>query len=263
MGILITGKINETLVCNNILNKIEIKDKVNTSHEWIENITDKKLYDDINKLKESKSIMKKLKKIYPKQKCKIINVKEMDEIYISIPPKKIDNYIDGNKTLFMRHIDCISPFFNVYVYRIIIQLTPKTNIITCFPNKTQAIQLDTNLFVGFDFNNEEHYVSGYLKPNEHRILLKFHYIIAPINFSKEYLDIVYKYNKYYEYLLRAITNYSTNPTNTKKILSSNIQIYTTMLRIHLKFICFVMIMMIISYKIGKNTNFIKKICYNK
>lgn len=252
MGILLTGKISETKICDNILNKVETKDKVNTTHEWIENITDYELYENINKLKKSTDIKKELIKLYPNKKCKIINVKEMDEIYISIPPKNLNNYMDGNKTLFMRHIDCISPFLNVYVYRVIIQLTPKTNIITCFPNKTKAVQLDKNMFVGFDFNHEEHYVSGHLEPDEHRVLLKFHYIISPNNYSKKYLDIIYMYNKYYEYLLRDITNYSTNPKTISKKISSNIQIYTTMLRLHLKFICLILVMMIISYKIGKN-----------
>jgi hypothetical protein len=253
MGILLTGKISSENITSKILNKIEIKDKVNTSHKWIENIKDKELYNNINKLKKSFDIKKELIKLYPNKKCKIINVKEMDEIYISIPPKKINNYIDGNKTLFMRHIDCISPFMNVYVYRIIIQLTPKTNIITCFPNKTKAIQLDKNMFVGFDFNHEEHYVSGHLESGEHRILLKFHFIISPINFSKKYLEIVYAYNKHYEYLLRNITNYSTNPTTISKIFSTNIQIYTTMLRLQLKNICLILIIILISYKVGKNS----------
>ena len=253
MGKLLSGQISETSLCEDILNKIEIKDKVNTSHEWIENIKEKELYKNIKKLKKCVDLKTELSKLYPNNKCKIINIKEMDEIYISIPPKNIDNYIDGNKTLFMRHIDCISPFINVYVYRIIIQLTPKTNIITCFPNKTKAIQLDKNMFVGFDFNHEEHYVSGYLEQGEHRILLKFHYIISPNDYSKKYLDIVYTYNKYYEYLLRDITNYSTNPTSISKIISSNIQIYTTMFRLYLKNICLILIMMIISYKAGKNS----------
>jgi hypothetical protein len=112
MGILLTGKISSENITLKILNKIEIKDKVNTSHKWIENIKDKELYNNINKLKKSIDIKKELIKLYPKKKCKIINVKEMDEIYISIPPKKfhllrfiISKFINNINTTFIGFIN--------------------------------------------------------------------------------------------------------------------------------------------------------------
>jgi hypothetical protein len=52
-----------------------------------------------------------------------------------------------------------------------------------------VVELDKYDYIGFDFNNEPHKVSGHLEKGQYRILLKLHYIVYK-NSSKKHIDEV-------------------------------------------------------------------------
>ena len=240
-------KLKDKNILDNIYRSIKNKNDY-TRNDWISEINDNKLLNWINEIRNSKIIYRELEKIH--KNCKIINIKEMDEIYYSTPPKNI-NSLHGDKSVYMQHIDGLSPFIFTQTYRIILSLSNKRDVYTAFPNENKVIQLDKYEFVGFNFNNEVHYVSGNLKSNEERILLKFHYIICHPKTLTPYINLVYNYNIYFEYFTRFMIRSSTNPKTTNDKIIGDITIFGTFLRLNLIYICFTLLSMLISYNIGK------------
>jgi hypothetical protein len=231
---------------NQILNLIP-EENINTKayHEWMYNLSDS-LNENIDIIRNSPELKNELTE---NNKYKMIPVKNMDEIYYSVPPKNQENMY-GDTGLYAKHIDGINLYDNCILYRILISLTPKQEIYTIFTEKNIVVELDKFEYLGFDFNEEQHQVSGHLKEGNNRILLKLHYLVYK-NKSKKELKIINDYFVEYEHFTRKVMSYGSTPKNLMEYFIGNISNYGTFLRLKIKYIPIVVIYSCICFILGK------------
>lgn len=108
----------------------------------------------------------------------VFPIDSMNEIYISCIGSG-----GSDKVFETPHIDGI--FFLLpfcFVYRCVFAIQGDENIITSFPVKKINYGIKNNHFCAFDYNREIHNIyseNGAVSSGKKRILIKFHYIIAP------------------------------------------------------------------------------------
>lgn len=230
-----------------ILNLIP-KENINKKayHEWIYNLTDS-FKENIDIIRNSPELKNELTE---NNKYKLRSIKDMDEIYYSVPPKN-DEKMYGDTGLYAEHIDGINLYSDCIIYRILISLTPKQEIYTVFTEKNIVVELDKFEYIGFDFNNEPHQVSGHLKEGNHRILIKLHYIVYK-NKSIKKIEKINNYLVEYEHFTRKIMSYGSKPKNYMEYLIGNVSKYGTFLRLKFRNIYYYIIYGYICFIFGKN-----------
>lgn len=244
-------KYHDTL--NNIYNdiiKIIPEEYINAKayHEWIYNLDDN-FNNNIDIIRNSEELKNHLT---DGGKYKFKNIKNMDEIYYSVPPKNNEKMY-GDTGLYAEHIDGISPFDDCIIYRILISLTPKQKIYTIFTKQNTVVELDKYEYIGFDFNKEPHKVSGNLTEGNHRILLKLHYIVYKNKSKKEIKDI----NDYFvnfEHFTRTTMSYGSKPKNYFEYFVGQLGNYGTMIRLKSNNILLSIILGYTCFLYGKKIN---------
>ena len=193
------------------------KDKLNekTYHQWFEDFTPEiKSY--INKINKNK-LWEEL--CTDGNKCSIVNITEMDELYYSKAPniKNKDTFLYGATGNFDPHIDGVFSFPGIRLYRVLIGLTPdnekiETNFLKL--DITHKIQKDD--YIVFDFDKAIHQVINHSDKDQgkYRIMLKLHYLVcdkcAP---NSSYMNFVKQSYITYEYITRYFMQKGTDPRN--------------------------------------------------
>ena len=173
------------------------KDK--TFHVSVNDVADKRLLELVNHVRMN-PIFKHLFCADTSNMCHVENLTEMDEIYYSYP-----NYTGSDANMFISHYDgpyTIKITEYVRVYRFLIAITPNSTVSTHFPHKDQAVTLDFGDYVGWDYNNELHFVSGFAQVGKPRILLKIHFAVCDPCQSKQFLQKVKGWHAWYLHTLR-------------------------------------------------------------
>lgn len=206
------GKIPKELI--SILDEIAkeyetvIPDKnVSTYHTW---------YNDMSFSIKTK-VFKIQKNIFwnqiTREKCTIINVNEIDELYYSNPQNDLyKNNLYGTTVNYGIHKDGIFFFSGINFYRVIIGLTDgNDNIITRFNNLNIEHKINKGDYIIFDFDKSSHQVIKERNEFTPRILLKIHFIVGKNGYSKEYIERIKSIYLYYEFITRYITKTGTDP----------------------------------------------------
>jgi len=144
-------------------------------HIWTEDLPSD-IYSDVDHVRTSDAVFSVLKKAYPNHSVE--NVKESDEIYWAVSPKKASG---SDRSLVDCHYDApfsIIPVSSTY-YRVIIACNENKDVITSFPNEDVHVTMNTGEFHGLDYNTDYHCVEGSIPPGKYRVLLKLHYMIIP------------------------------------------------------------------------------------
>ena len=147
-------------------------------------------------------------------RCKYINIEEMDEIYYSNPKKIKNKNLYGGAGNYAIHNDCVFHFPGIKLYRVLIGLTDNNdNITTYFTNFQKGHKLNKNDYIIFDFDNTTHQV---IKKDENkrtpRILLKLHYLVCTGDgCSESYMETVKSLYILYETVTRYFMQLGSDP----------------------------------------------------
>ena len=211
------GKLPENL--NNTLEQILIEynnlipdTSVTTYHTYYNDLTDS-LKKNFNKIQYNSfwnSVCDN------SNKCIVQPVFEMNEIYYSNPKPNFKNLnLYGAAANLVPHRDCILyNFNNIRFYRIIIGMTDDNNdTITEFINLNMEHKINKGDYMIFDFDRTLHQVKKTGEVETPRILLKLHFIVCEnCVFSKNYVDFISFFYKYYYYIARYTEQIGTDPT---------------------------------------------------
>lgn len=202
--------------------------KPKTFHVSVDKLENQKLLNTVDKVR-SHPFFKSLFCSIKKQGCHIENLTEMDEIYYSFP-----NYTGSDANMFISHYD--GPYSKrvteyVRVFRFLVAITPNSTVTTHFPHQKKSATLDFGDFIGWDYNNDLHHVSGEAEQGKPRILLKFHLAICNPCQNKEFLGTVKGWHAWYLHTLRNEHNVSKDANNDQNkrhafILNAGRFVYT-------------------------------------
>jgi hypothetical protein len=204
------------------------KDK--TFHVSVDSVADKRLLELVEQIR-MQPIFKRIFCTDRFKSCRVENLTEMDELYYSYP-----NYTGSDANMFISHYD--GPYTKkltdyVRIYRFLIAITPNTTVTTHFPHKNNAITLDFGDYVGWDYNNELHFVSGMAEQGKPRMLLKIHFAICNPCQNKTFLQKVKGWHAWYLHTLRNEHNESKDVERIEHkrhafILNAGRYVYTHM-----------------------------------
>ena len=147
-------------------------------------------------------------------RCKYINIEEMDEIYFSNPKKIEKQNLYGSAGNYDIHNDCVFHFPGIKLYRVLIGLTGNNdNIKTYFTKFEKGHKLNKNDYIIFDFDNTTHQV---IKEDENkrtpRILLKLHYLVCTGDkCSESYIHTIKTIYILYEKITRYFMELGSDP----------------------------------------------------
>jgi len=179
---IVSGHYDDLEPLNNISNYMSKKfdGKKKGLHIWTEDISNEKLYYDIEQIRTSNVIIDKIKEKYPD--CRIIATRTVDEIYWAVSPRDATN---SDRSLVDCHYDGPLAAFDTGVsfYRIIIACNENNDVTTTFPNDEIRVKMTTGDFHGLDMHKDYHCVEGSIPHNKHRVLMKMHYLIVPNSFG--------------------------------------------------------------------------------
>lgn len=209
------------------LNEVK-KDK--TFHASVASVEDKRLLELVDQIRMH-PMFKQMFCADGTEFCHVENLKEMDELYYSYP-----NYTGSDANMFVSHYD--GPYTKkitdyVRIYRFLIAITPNTSVTTHFPNQDNAVTLDFGDYVGWDYNNELHFVSGMAEQGKPRILLKIHFAICNPCQNQRFLQKVKAWHAWYLHTLRNEHNESKDVERAEHkrhafILNAGRYVYTHM-----------------------------------
>ena len=199
-----------------------------TFHVSVNTLSDKKLLSIIDKVRKD-PFFKRLFCTSSGDTCHVENLTEMDEMYYSFP-----NYTGSDANMFISHYD--GPYTKrlteyVRVFRFLLAITPNSTVSTHFPNQNKSATLDLGDFIGWDYNNDLHNVTGEAEVGKPRILLKFHLLVCSPCENKKFLDTVKNWHIWYLHTLRNEHNVSKDVNSNEQkrhafILNSGRFIYT-------------------------------------
>lgn len=225
--------------------ELKKQNKIVGNHIWIKDIDSSNILESVNKVRNSKYIIKSIQDLYPGYRIK--QVDEVDEIYFSISPLDAVNSGGSTKSLVDCHYD--SPFYfipdnGIIFYRIILACNPNNSVSTSFPDNKIKVEMDNGDFHGFDFNKDRHCVDGIIPENKHRILLKIHFLLIPSNqpdnsFTENYIRYI---NVLWYNFSRNTITYSSNPETIGQYLVANIVNYSTFI---FNYFCVILLILIL------------------
>lgn len=145
----------------------------------------------------------------------IESLSEMDELYYSNPTQVTGHNLYGASGNFQVHRDCIFDFHGIYVYRILISLTPgNTNTVTYFNHHQVGHKLNKGDYIVFDFDRTAHQVIKESGEPQSRILLKLHFLVIDPSSKSVWKDrpryLHWLYTQY-EYITRYVMDTGTDP----------------------------------------------------
>ena len=141
---------------------------------------------------------------------------EMNELYYSNPKPNFEKMnLYGAAANLIPHRDCVLyNFVGISFYRIIIGLTGNNNdTITEFINFNLQHKINKGDYMIFDFDKTLHQVKKIGQQELPRILLKLHFIICEnCKHSREYVNFISFFYKFYYYIARYTEQIGTDPT---------------------------------------------------
>lgn len=151
-----------------------------------------------------------------KSKCVINNVAEMDELYYSKAPPKMEagSLKYGASTNYDLHIDGMFQFPGITFVRVLIGLTSgNTTVKTVFPEHKESAYLNKDKYIAFDFDNAPHQVVNTSDdPTNYRTMLKLHFSICEsCEVGSTYQSLVNRAYIGYERVTRYVMKTGTNP----------------------------------------------------
>jgi hypothetical protein len=187
----------------------EYKKKI-TYHKWY-NELNQSLKNKINNIKNDVF----WENLCNKNKCKLIRIDGMDEIYYANPPQTTSKNLYGAVGNYYVHKDGHFSFLGAKIYRILIGITDNNeNVMTYLTNLNYGKPLNKYDYLAFDFNKTTHQV---LKNNngiksKYRIILKLHFLVCEnCTLSNWYTNFLVKFYTYYLKITRYIMENGTNP----------------------------------------------------
>ena len=193
--------------------------KENTSHWWVLNLNNK-IQKISSYLSSSKNIYDKIYNVYDKSLYSILEIPEMNEIYVATQQQKYNS----DKVFFSKHIDGpfgILPF--IHVNRTLIAINKNNFVQTNFPMEKEKYILNRGDVLSFDFNREIHYID-LIEENcsdEYRILLKTHHLIFP-SWMYLYALVYCRLNIWYDKIARLAFLKTLKPKNKEEKTLVNI-----------------------------------------
>lgn len=188
---------------------MEYKKKI-TYHKWYNQLDDN-LKNKIDNIKND-AIWQNL---CNNNKCKLIKIDDMDEIYYANPPKTTNKNLYGAVGNYYVHRDGHFSFLGVKIYRILIGITDNNkNIMTYLTHLNYGKPLNKYEYLAFDFDKTTHQV---LKNNNgdksiYRIVLKLHFLVCEnCTLPNWYINFVLKFYNYYLKITRYVMENGTNP----------------------------------------------------
>ena len=156
------------------------------------------------------------------KKCRIENIKDMDEIMYSNSKivhdgKHTNKNYYGASSQYGVHRDCeicSLIFKKTYLYRVLIGLTDENKyVMTYFTKYNTGKNLNSGDVIGFDFDKTFHKVinidNKQVKP---RILLKLHFLVCEnCNISDKEFQMIKRFYIFYDRFLRSYTSTGTDP----------------------------------------------------
>lgn len=237
---------------NNYLNSCKIiesyykkkhKDNEQSIHYWINSIEDINIKKQLNILRYTDEIKKKIQEFYPDYI--IENVTESDEVYISVDPSKRKN---SDIALSDCHYD--APFKYVpqggnKFIRVILSVTKNNTTYTTIENKKSM--LSTLDFNGMDYNSDYHCVNGYIPTGEIRIILKLHFICIHPKSSKWYINFCKELNNNWTHISREVMRKSVSPNSITDHILNYIILTSRYIYIYINVIMIIILILIIIY----------------
>lgn len=148
--------------------------------------------------------------------CVKYHVTEMNEIYYSNPKPNFEKQnLYGAAANLIPHKDCILfNFHGIHFYRIIIGITNNNNdTSTIFVNLNLEHKINRGDYMIFDFDKTLHQVKKTGQQETPRILLKLHFLVCEnCDYSKNYINLILYFYKYYYYIARYTEQLGTDPT---------------------------------------------------
>lgn len=148
--------------------------------------------------------------------CVKYHVTEMNEIYYSNPKPNFEKQnLYGAAANLIPHKDCILfNFHGIHFYRIIIGITNNNNdTTTIFVNLNLEHKINRGDYMIFDFDKTLHQVKKTGQQETPRILLKLHFLVCENHdYSKNYINLILNFYKYYYYIARYTEQLGTDPT---------------------------------------------------
>jgi len=188
---------------------IEYKKKI-TYHKWYSELNEN-LKRNIDNIKNDVF----WENLCNKNKCKLIKINDMDEIYYANPPKITSKNLYGAVGNYYTHRDGHFSFLGAKIYRILIGITDNNkNIMTYLSNLNYGKPLNKYDYLAFDFDRTTHQVIKNNNGDEqkYRIVLKLHYLVCEnCNLSESYIAFLLKFYTYYLKTTRYIMETGTNP----------------------------------------------------
>lgn len=194
-------------------NMSEDSKKKTSYHEWYNDIN----YNMQKKIDEIINDNFWKKNICYQDKCKLIRIKGMDEIYYANPPKKLNKNLYGAIGNYGIHTDGLLNFTNIKVYRILIGLTDGNDNMTYFTDHGYGKPVNKNEYVLFDFDKSRHQVliNNDGNKSKYRLILKLHFLVREDNYSDFYTNFLVNYYTKYLKLTRYVMENGTNPKTLK------------------------------------------------
>lgn len=205
---------NTKYIQNNFYKNMNENCKKKTSyHEWYNDINPN-IQKKIDQIIEDKFWKKNICNL---NKCKLIRIKEMDEIYYANPPKKLTKNLYGAIGNYGVHTDGFLKFKDINVYRVLIGLTDGNDNMTYFTDHGYGKLINKNEYVLFDFDKSKHQVliNNDGNKSKYRLILKLHFLVCKGNYSDFYINFLIKYYSNYLKLTRYVQENGTNPKTLK------------------------------------------------
>jgi hypothetical protein len=158
------------------------------------------------------------KKLCTSQHCKVINVKEMDELYYSNFTKTTDKVssknLYGSTSNIVIHRDCerMCTIPNVRLYRVLIGLSDNLNVVTKLNEFKKETSISFGDYLLFDYSRTHHQV--YKRNQEEktpRKMLKLHFLVFDNGTSDVYMYCIKYYFIMYNTITRYIIHSGTDP----------------------------------------------------
>lgn len=178
-------------------------------HVWVNSLveSDPKLFSWINEVRGP--FLGKVCDAYPGYAC--VSVPEVDELYWGVSSPEASG---SDRSLVDCHYD--APFGglisgNIVFYRVIVACNKNTSTFTVFPESGIRARMTTGDYHGLDYNNDLHCVEGHIPVDQHRVLLKLHYMAVPPG-AERYASFVKWINVHWTFGSRALMQMSAAPT---------------------------------------------------
>ncbi len=243
-------------ISNYVLNKYDNNGK--GRHIWFEELQEKPIYNVLNKVRQSDQILSVFKEKFPEHE--VYNMKNIDEIYFSVNPKKASN---SDRMLVDCHYD--TPWYylvngGIEIYRVLVACTENKTVETSIPKENLSVFINKTDFYGIRYHKDYHCVHGNMDDDKFRVVLKIHFMIIPKTYPENSFNerFIKSITENWTHASRYAMNQTNNPTSTfGRVMTNSIVSLRWMFNYLWVSLFFLVLIIVIIYYFTKKMKFSK------